>query len=286
MRLNEPTSGTRDRLELWAVDPGRVRVVKQWFPYDKDGTPSREEPWMGRDVEWTAFVAADRLLTLSDRGKLALWDLSDLQPVYRLQIAPSSTPALTPDREHLVFGAVLNEGTFPSRTEQVVGVLDVAKGEVVALEKFPRPIGPIGDFAISPSGARFACRTGVALFVWRLGDGEVLADVPSSDLRAGGDLLFPDEKYVLFGRRTLVSIEHQAPVWRYQGIKALVMRGHVCYFPADAIETQPGLLLAHHIPHEAAATAIKSAVRESDKPRHEVLGTTRVTLTGLEEVNQ
>ncbi len=115
MRSDEFGPGHHDKLELWSVSKTSVSRGTQWIPYEGVNGAAR-------DVRWGAFLDAQRLATISEEGKLVLWQLKPLKPLSTMQLQSGCTPGLSPDRKLMAI-----------TTGKEIGVFDVAAGEVLAL---------------------------------------------------------------------------------------------------------------------------------------------------------
>jgi len=234
--------GNHDRLELWSLTRSGVVRDLQWCPYD-DGQRG------DRDVKWAAFLDDQRLATLSGSGRLAVWKLEPLRPVYSLQIENSCLPALSPDRKYLAF--VVN---------QQVGVLDVTAGEVLAAQSFPAP--PSSVLSFSPKGTRLACVGFDKLYVWDFTNGEPYREMLLTGWHAGSDVLWTSEEHLLVGKRNLVDIENQVKLWHYDGPQAAAFCDGVCWLAVAPGHQQAGALVPLRLPHPGLKEHLDKAMQD------------------------
>jgi len=82
---------TKDRLDVYGVDG---KPIVGWRPYD-------QETGEGRSVTYTAFLDANRVVTLSGAGRLILWSLPQPKAVYVVEDAFHGLPTLSPGRTTL-----------------------------------------------------------------------------------------------------------------------------------------------------------------------------------------
>ncbi len=134
--------GKHDRLETWTIGPSGITKVLQWIPED-------DQKSRGRDIHWARYISEERLLTQSGSGKLTLWDAATAKPLYWLKVQGGCHPALSPDRKYAAFA-----------TDKEIGMLDLAAGEVVALQPAPPEHFASPVFAFTPKGTRLACTHG------------------------------------------------------------------------------------------------------------------------------
>ncbi len=223
----------KDRLELWKVEGSKLVKKFIWDPY-------KEEKHEGdRDVRWAMFLGNDRFATLSRGGKLAVWDLDTIRPIYYLQINGGCKPALSPDGKLLAFA-----------TKKEIGILDLEAEEVVAMKKVADHL-PWPLLGFSPRGTRLACNAFSRLYVLDFENGELLEEMVYNKLNgANNKIEWVDEEYVLLGDEYLINADHQVPLWNFNGMKKTAVAGGVAWFWVCRGEDQPGSLVPGKIPHE------------------------------------
>lgn len=266
MRSDDFGHGKHDKLEMWSIDDGTIRRASRWIPYD-------DVRGADRDVAWAEFLADGRLATTSSSGRLAIWELDPLRPVYQLNVARGCAPALSPDRKLIAFA-----------TEKEVGVLDAANGAVLVARELPTTHNPA--LAFSPDGKRLACAGFDKLFVWDAANGEQQREVQFQNVHVGGKLAWAGNDHVLVGGQTLLDLERQIRFWDYQGGELAGTAGGLGVFVASEGDRGPGALIVAKIPHEAANARLAKAMAEPDflvlKP-----GTTvAMDLSALGDANQ
>ena len=168
MRRDEFGFGNNDRLELWSLTDSGLEKDRSFVPYgDVKGGD--------RDVKWAAFLPEDRLLTVSNAGRLVAWDLATLDPIYDLGMEGGCVPALSPDRKLLAF-----------TTAKEIGVLDVAEGTVLALQD--KPNAPFPALAFSPSGKRLALVSIDKLRAYDVASGALQREILLTGLHTGAQV--------------------------------------------------------------------------------------------------
>ena len=138
-------------------------------------------------------MADGRLATCSGGGRLAVWELEPLRPVYQLTVKGGSIPALSPDRKLIAFAE-----------EKEIGVLDAAAGQVLATREMPAT--PWATLAFSPDGKRLACAGFDRLTVWDAATGDVLKEMSFQGVHVGGRIAFAGPDSVLIGGQTLLDL--------------------------------------------------------------------------------
>jgi hypothetical protein len=223
MCRDEQGGGNHDRLELWHLGAAGIERGLSWIPYD-------DLKGDQRDVRWAEFLGAERVATVSNSGKLAVWDLESAQPVYYLDVQAGSTPAVSPDRKSIAFS-----------TGKDVGVLDVDGARVIALQSMPQVNWPVMIF--SPSGKRLGCAAFDRLYVWDLARGTLYREVPYYGAAPQGQALFTSDDHMLIGKTVLIDLENQVKLWTYQGAELVKGSGALCWFVPNTGPQQAGALV-------------------------------------------
>ncbi|MGQ9769701.1 MAG: SHD1 domain-containing protein [Thermogutta sp.] len=217
-----------------------------WLPYEN-------LKGAARDVRWADFPDERTLVTCSGMGLIVIWDLANMQPKASLQTTMGHIPALSLDRRWLAF----------AMTDQI-GILDIEKQQVIALQKMPRSIH-FPTLAFSPSGRKLACLTNQRnLAIWDVASGNLEADFTlPSGIVFQEKLLFPHEDFLLGGNRYLFHWKSQLLVWEYTNLEAAVSIGDLtCCVTSQGREGagNPMKLLLAQIPHAAALQLLDAAL--------------------------
>ncbi len=248
MRRNEgPFGSNADRLEIWSLAATGIKKGLRWSPYD-------DLQGDARNVSFSEFVDADRLVTVNKAGKLACWGLDSVEkPLYWIQTQGESTPALSPDRKWIAFS-----------TGKEVAVLDVAAGEVIASQPLPAANPAWPSFAFSASGKRLSCLAfDDKLWVWDVPTGAFYRGLTLHGLgNLMGKVVFPTDDQVLLGGKTLVDLDSQVRLWNYEGGEFVKRLGGLCWFEVSDGESKPGALVPVAIPQPAAKAALEKAMAD------------------------
>lgn len=248
MRSDEFGPGKHDRLELWAVGKSGISRGTVWKPYEGANGANGGD----RDVRWAAFLDSKRLATISEAGNLVVWQVEPLQPLYTLALQSGCTPGLSPDRKLLAV-----------TTPKEIGVLDVAEGDMLALQPAPFPNMAWTTFAFSPSGKRLACQVFVnKVFTYEVADGSKAHEIPLMGLNPQQPVVWPDEDHLLIGAHTLVDLESQVRLWQYLGNERVATANGLCWFEVAANQNQGGALVPAKLPQNGVKETLARALRD------------------------
>ena len=248
MRRSEFGHGNLDRLETWEIGDSEAKKRLQWIPHDDQKSGER-------DIKWARYIGEDKLVTASGGGKLTVWNSKTATPLYWLKIDGACFPALSPERKYLAFAA-----------EKEIGILDLAAGEVVAMEAAPKDRLPFPIFAFTPKGTRLVCASFDRIYVWDLATGALFRDIPLSGsmVNIGENVVCPSEELVLVGtgNSLLIDIEAQAKLWSYGGHELIGIMNGVCWFVVPG-DKSAGLVSAT-LPQPSAVQKIQKAISAPD----------------------
>jgi len=240
MKRDEFGFGKADRLELWTLNGSGIAKGISFFPYgDAQG--------IDRDVKWAAFLTGEKALTVSNKGKLVLWDLGSAKAIYSLGIQDGATPALSADRKLLAF-----------TTGKEVGVLDVESGSVLGLKGAPNT--PFAALAFSPSGKKFAVAAIDKLWAFDTATGNLLGEMLMTGMAVQGEAFWTDEDHVLVGHQYLLDVANQVKLWQYQGAERAIRVGLLTMFLAENGHQAPGALILAPLPQPSAKAMLARAM--------------------------
>jgi hypothetical protein len=261
MRGDGNMPGEKSKLEIWIFASGSIRKGITWSPYND------EDNWH-KDVTWATFIDSKRLVTLNNRGKLAIWDLAAGKPLYYMQIKEGCMPALSPDRKHLAFA-----------TGTEIGILDLESVQVLARLTAPQQLNtPFLSF--SATGKRLACMSINKLFVWEFATGQLYREI---DIPTGGAVRWPNDDEVLLAQGRLLDLQSQIPLWDYHGAENAPIFGGFAWCGVSEGGNKKEILVPAKIPHAAVKTALEKAQRDPNffviKPGTAV----RINVSGIED---
>lgn len=262
MRRDDWGFGKQDRLELWNLSPDGITKVLEWIPYD-------DQKGGERDLKWAAFLDDDHIATLGGCGKLAVWNVDTVSPLYYLQIDGGCAPALSPDRKLLAFS-----------TGTQVGVLDLERKEVVALQTTGRTPWP--KLRFSPDAKQLALLAHSKLLVYDFADGKLYREISliGSNV-AANELQWPHQKYLLLGKTSVFDIENQLDLWTYRGHDMVETIGDQSLFVVHDGWDKPGALVIAAIPAPGFEKALADAMKQPDFLVLKAGTTVKVNVDGL-----
>ena len=264
--------GGHDRLEFWGL--GKSGLVKgdQWIPYEGINGANGGD----RDVRWAAFLDPGRFATISEGGKLVIWQSKPLKPLAVFPVQSGCTPALSPDRKFLAFA-----------TGKDIGLLDVAALEVIAVQPAPMPNMAWAEFEFSPSGKRLACKVFInKVFVYEVATGALFREVSLQGIIGQTPAIFSDDDHLILGQHTLVDLESQVRLWSYKGNERVVMAGGVCWFEVAASQDQAGALIPAKVPPSGAQEALAKAIRDPNFFIFKAGSTVSIDANGIPDASQ
>lgn len=229
----------KETAEIWSLSEKAAERVAEFSTADDKG--------QGQDLRWAVFLDDKRLLTASySSGKVVLWELPALKPVYQLTGQGSSVPALSHDRKLLAFV-----------TGTQLGILDVDSGKVLAL----RPTGrtPWASLSFSPGGHWLACGTHAHLIVWDLATGEQHRDFTVNPLHVWGYIAWPNDKMMLIGNTALMDVDLGYRFWEYQKHNHVQTYGGQSWF---VVHEAQGAIIPAAVPDTAVGQAFDKALAD------------------------
>lgn len=248
VRTDEFGPGKHDRLEMWSVGKSGITRETVWVPYEGATGANGGD----RDVRWAAFLDGKRLATVSEAGKLVVWQVEPLKPLYTLGLQSGCTPGLSPDRKLMAIA-------MPKE----IGVLDVGEGDMLALQPAPFPNMAWTTFAFSASGKRLACQVFVnKIFTYEVTDGSKVREIPLMGLNPQQPVIWPDEDHLLVGGHTLIDLDSQVRLWQYLGNERVAMANGLCWFEVAAGQNQGGALVPAKLPQNGVKETLARALRD------------------------
>ncbi len=266
MKRDEFGFGKSDRLEVWSVNGSAITKGISFFPYDDAQNGDR-------DIKWAACLPGDRALTLSNKGKLVLWNLASAKAVYSLVIQDGTTPGLSPDRKLLAF-----------TTGKELGILDIEAGAVLGLKEAANT--PFAALAFSPSGQKFAVVAMDKLWAFDTATGAMKTEMLLTGTYTNNELQWTDEDHVLVGHQFLLDLPNQVKLWHYQGAERASAIGSTTLFLLQNNHQSPGALIAAQLPQPAVKTVLTRAMADPNFFVLKAGSTVRVSVNGLSDAGQ
>lgn len=254
--------GNQDRLELWQVASKTITRTIQWVPYD-DGKGG------DRDVSWGSFLGDDRMITVSNKGRLIIWSIDEIKPLLTMDIQSGGKPAISPDQKYVAFS-----------TGKDVAVLDLAREEVVATLSIPAVQWPA--MAFSTNRKRLAMAAFDRLFVWDFATGDLCCEMPYQGINVSGNITWTSDEHVLLGNRFLIDVDSQVKLWDYQGAEFALQLAGITWFVFTDGHQQPGALLGAQLPPASVKDALAKAMSEPDFFVLQPGTTVRIDVSGVD----
>lgn len=236
---------TKRELQLWRFDGKKIVRSSSWTPYQGDHDAGRADA----DVLDAQVVGGDRVLTMSDKGHLVLWDLTNRKPLWHARLSERNfAMKLSTDRKLL---AVFDEKTLM--------VLNPETAEILGSTALP-PNTPTGwcRLAWSANGKRIMLTSiaDVRVMDTTTGEWAVEFTLPGGPV-ATNALSFPNEQFALLDNRLLVDLESRIQVCEYQGASQIETVGDTSFI---AVQSDAGGVLAPaKLPHPAAVKMLETA---------------------------
>jgi hypothetical protein len=243
LRRDEFGHGSQDRLEIWDMAAKSASKGIQWVPHDDFSGGDR-------DVVWGAFIGNERLCTVSGKGKLVVWEVDEMKPLYQMEIQGGSKPAISPDQKWLAFAG-----------DKSLGILNLAEGELVALQTMSHAAWP--NLLFSPGQSKLGMAAHDRLLVWDFATGELYREMPYNGLHVMGNITWPSEEHVLLGNRYLIDLENQVKLWDYDGGDFAQQIGGMTWFVVSDGQ-KPGALMGAQLPPPAVKDALAKAMSQPD----------------------
>ncbi|MCO8123259.1 SHD1 domain-containing protein [Stieleria sp. TO1_6] len=239
---------TKSELQLWRFDGKTIVRSASWTPYPNDKDRGRADA----EVYAAEVLDGSRVLTISDKGHLVLWDLSNRKPIWHARLSERNfAMKLSVDRSLL---ALFDEKTLMVLNPETAEIL----GSTALAANTPTGWCRV---AWSPSGNRILLtsiadirvmdiKTGQWSFEFSLPGGPVATDA----------LSYPDERFALLNNRLLVDLESKIQVCEYSGASQIESIGGMSFI---AVQTNAGgVLVPAKFPHPAAEEILETAQKD------------------------
>ncbi|QEG41680.1 SHD1 domain-containing protein [Roseimaritima ulvae] len=235
----------KNELQLWRFDGKQIVRSDSWVPYEND---------KDRRGQVAAVVAAEvldrhRVLTLSNKGHVVLWNLPRRKPLWHGRLSERNfAMTLSADRELL---ALFDEKTLmvvrPDSAE-VLGSTALPSSEATGWCRL----------AWSPSGKRLLLTSinDIRVMDVETGNWEVDFSFPGGPV-APNAMSYPDENFVLLENRLLVDLRSKIKVCEYRDANHIQTIGGTCF--VAKFGDGGGLLSPFTLPHPEAVKMLEKA---------------------------
>ncbi|MDX1964690.1 MAG: SHD1 domain-containing protein [Pirellulales bacterium] len=232
-------------LETWNLGAKGVERTNSW--------PSGEnkDDW-NAEVKWGAYVGADRVLTGGGWGRVVLWDLKTMQPLWQIKDLRGGKPAISPDQRYIAVAQ-----------DAFLGIIDVVDEKVVARKKLEGQT--VEALAFSQNGKQLAMlltsggandgndNSRLVLQIADLASGNILRETKLFPIHHQNKLLWTSDSHVLIGNTLCVDAVKQAALWEYNGAEQTVFCNGSVWTWLKEHQTQG--VVPVQIPHPAAKEA-------------------------------
>lgn len=231
------------KFEIWTMNGSKVVHRKCWTPFEGENHNNKE-------ITWARFLENQQIAIACRSGKVCIWQLPDLEPLYSIQLSDGAIPALSPDRKRLAF---CDGDEF--------GLFDLAEREVIAQAATPQKL-PWPVMAFSPSGKQFACLSHMRLLAWDTASGNLICDMEPLNIPAQGVIDFPADDHVLLGKEYLFQLAEKLQLWRYSGQDEVRTAGGWTFFAVSDGDKKPGALAGAQLPHSGIHELQQQALKD------------------------
>lgn len=241
----EDNKETQGQLGTVRLQGKKIVPLDLWKPYEVMTEPPKE-----KIVRFARFINNNRLLTLSQNGRVVIWDFASRKPVRRFNYHGACQPSLSHDRKYL---AICGGDIF--------GIVNLEDPNEEPSVKPAPGMNYWLSSSFSPSCKRFAAATMQKLTVWDVASGDVLFEGNIPGLQTAGKLLFPDEDFVMVNNDKLIEFASGIKLWRYHGSAAEMVHGETVFVH---VGREKAKMIPAAIPHDAARDMLAQAKSQSD----------------------
>ncbi len=241
MRRADWGFGNSNRVEIWTLKGSKVVRHLEFEPY------AVLKGW-DVDCHWGQFLDDERFITCGTKGRVAIWKIETGELLSYFQ-TDGAAPALSPDKQHLVFA---DDGH--------VCVYDIANEKVLYRKPLP---GRLFDprFEYSPSGKYIGCVAQDRVLCWDATNGEVRAEIPSNGAHIQGFIDFVHDDFLMTGNHIVMDLENKLMLWTYNGGDQIQTVGGMTFI-ASTDGSKPGALFAASLPHSTALDIQKKTLTD------------------------
>lgn len=227
--------GTMQRADVWAIKGSELEHVVSFAPFGGS-------QW--KDVTLCKFLDETHLLTGSNGGELMCLEIPSAKPIWKTKVGRSENVMLS------------NTGKFVFlETDEGLVCLDALTGKATGVMDTQNR--PMSTKSISPSGKRLVTLGNSVVGVWDLETGKFVDEFALPPGSGTGSIDAISDRFVLINRTILVDLDHESPVWMYNGASDLWPCGDRVYYIMNKAGRQEAQGLSNtKLPH---ASALKAA---------------------------
>jgi WD40 repeat protein len=268
-QVEQAAGNRKGELHLYTRDGRKVKPLKGWRPYEVAG--AREKDEFDTEVKWATFADSQHIFTLSTFGRLVLWEVATLKPIWATTLAFTSEPAFSAGRKYVALvskpEASVGRGSAgrpiggraETKWQAAISIVGVEDGNEVANIPLDEDPG-MCSVALRDDGARLAlCQSG-RIRVWDLTNQEVVRDFA---LQQGahpidhGTLAWTSNSHLLIGGNLLIDVERRVPIWQYNNAhQAHTVRDGKVWFLDTGLSHEARVLVGTTLPNQAAQNAV------------------------------
>lgn len=238
---------TKDQLQIWRFNGKKIERTGSWIPYPDDVKDFGK--LRNGHVLIAEPVRKNRLLTMSDKGHLALWDIATRKPIWHARFnGQNFAMDVSMDRKLV---ALVNNTTIMVvniDNAEILGSKALPNGTTVG---WPRILwGPDGDRLL------FTSLGDVRVLDVKTGEWIHEMTFPQKPIAPNG-LSFPDNDFALLNNNLLVHLPTKIQVCDYQGANSIKTLGGVSFIAVQGGDG--GVFVPSAFPHPAAAELLETA---------------------------
>jgi WD40 repeat protein len=264
--------GNKTELHLYSREGNKVKPLAAWRPFH---SPSANEHEHDEEVRWAAFADSKHVLTVSTFGRLVLWEVPSLRPIWATKVAFATDPVLSAGRKYLFMatseisaagaasGRPIGGLLAPARPHGAIAVLNVADGTEVGQIDLEDGDLNISGLALREDGQRLAVGQSGRIRVWDLASREMTRDFAMlQDLHPidGRDLKWTSDNHLLINGNLLVDVDRRAPIWMYDNMHqiSVVRDGKVWFLEGGVGGGGVKVLTSAAVPNKAVLDSVAS----------------------------
>ncbi len=237
---------TKDQLQIWRFNGTKIARTPSWVPYPNDKKHFGKQS--NADVVSAVPVQANKLLTLSDKGHVALWDIATREPIWHARMNDRNFGMSVSTDRNLV--ALVNDKTLM--------IVKIDTAEILGSTKVTDQNVGWARIRWSPSGKQLLFTSMGEVKVIDAATGQPVQEMtfPNAPVAANA-LTYPDEEYALLNNKLLVHLPTKIQVCEYNGANSIQCIGGVSFIAVQGGDG--GIFVPASFPHPAAAEMLKKA---------------------------